>query len=174
MNNFSVTVSRILQQVVRYLNPFMRLVLGSRAHGMMSSQLMLLSFTGRKTGRAYTTPVSYVREGTDLLVPGGGAWWKNLASGGARVRLQGTWQAVTPEVIQEPKQLSATLGRMLGTNPAIAVFTGIRLGQDGRPNPTSLDRERQRGFVVVRLHINGENQTSTAAGAVGRPGGLAH
>jgi deazaflavin-dependent oxidoreductase (nitroreductase family) len=163
MNNFSVTVSRILQQVVRYLNPFMRLVLGSRAHRMMSSRLMLLSFTGRKTGRAYTTPVSYVREGTDLLVPGGGAWWKNLASGSARVRLQGKWQAVTPEVIREPKQLSATLGRMLAVNPAIAVFTGIRLGQDGLPNPKSLDREHQRGFVVVRLHMDGENQTSTAA-----------
>jgi deazaflavin-dependent oxidoreductase (nitroreductase family) len=163
MNNFSVSVSRILQRVTHYLNPFMRLVLGSRAHGMMSTRLMLLSFTGRKTGRAYTTPVSYVREGTDLLVPGGGAWWKNLAGGGVRVRLQGTWRAVTPEVIQEPKQLSVTLGRMLVVNPAIAVFTGIHLGPDGRPNPTLLDRERERGFVVVRLHIDGENQTSSAA-----------
>jgi hypothetical protein len=52
---------------------------------------------------------------------------------------------------------------MLVVNPAIAVFTGIRLGQDGLPNPKSLDRERQRGFVVVRLHIDGENQTSSAA-----------
>ena len=72
MNNMSVVVSRVLQIVVRYFNPIMRLVLGSRAHRMMSGQLMLLSFTGRRTGRSYTTPVSYVREGTDLLVPGGG------------------------------------------------------------------------------------------------------
>src|SRR6266571_4763906 len=74
MNNMSVVVSRVLQIVVRYFNPIMRLVLGSRAHRMMSGQLMLLSFTGRRTGRSYTTPVSYVREGTNLLVPGGGAW----------------------------------------------------------------------------------------------------
>src|SRR6266849_2779256 len=72
MNNMSVVVSRVLQSVVRYFNPFMRLVLGSRAHRMMSGQLMLLSFTGRRTGRSYITPVSYVREGTNLLVPGGG------------------------------------------------------------------------------------------------------
>jgi len=148
-----MTFSRFLQRVVRLFNPFMRLVLGSRAHSMMSGRLMLLSFTGGKTGRRYTTPVSYVREGTDLLVPGGGAWWKNLTGGIAMVRLQGQWKVVTPELIREPAALSATLGRMLAANPAIALFTGIRLGPDGRPMAESLDRERRRGFVVVRLQI---------------------
>ena len=156
MNKMSVVVSRVLQGVVRYFNPFMRLVLGSRAHRMMSGQLMLLSFTGRRTGRSYTTPVSYVREGTDLLVPGGGSWWKNLTSGTPRVRLQGTWHEVTPEVIREPVALSAMLGRMLAINPAIGVFTGIRIGSDGRPFAESLERERRRGFVVVRLYVNAE------------------
>jgi len=156
MNNMSEVVSRVLQSVMRYFNPFMRLVLGSRAHRMMSGRLMLLSFTGRRTGRSYTTPVSYVREGTYLLVPGGGAWWRNLTSGTARVRLQGTWHVVTPEVIREPVALSAVLGRMLAINPAIAVFTGIRPGSDGQPLAKSLERERRRGFVVVRLHLSAE------------------
>ena len=156
MNNMSVVVSRVLQGVVRYFNPFIRLVLGSRAHRMMSGQLMLLSFTGRRTGRSYTTPVSYVREGTDLLVPGGGAWWKNLTSGTATVRLQGKWHVVTPEVIREPVALSAVLGRMLAINPALAVFTGIRLRSDGRPFARSFERERRRGLVVVRLHLSAE------------------
>jgi len=156
MNTISVVVSRVLQSAMRYFNPFMRLVLGSRAHRMMSGQLMLLSFTGRRTGRSYTTPVSYVREGTNLLVPGGGAWWRNLTSGTARVRLRGTWHVVTPEVIREPVALSAVLGRMLAINPAIAVFTGIRLGSDGQPFARSLERERRRGFVVVRLHLGAE------------------
>jgi deazaflavin-dependent oxidoreductase (nitroreductase family) len=156
MNKMSVVVSRVLQTVVRYFTPFMRLVLGSRVHRMMSGRLMLLSFTGRRTGRSYTTPVSYVREGTNLLVPGGGTWWKNLTSGTARVRLQGTWHVVTPEVIREPVAMSAALGRMLAINPAIAAFTGIRLGSDGRPFAESLERERRRGFVVVRLHLSAE------------------
>jgi len=156
MNNMSVTVSRFLQRVVRYFNPFIRWMLGSRAHRMMSGRLMLLSFTGRRTGRLYTTPVSYVREGTDLLVPGGGAWWKNLTSSTARVRLQGSWRVVTPEVVREPAAISEVLGRMLAVNPAIAVFTGIRPGHDGRPLAESLDRELRRGFVVVRLRVNGE------------------
>ena len=156
MNNMSVVVSRVLQSVVRYFNPFMLLVLGSRAHRMMSGRLIRLSFTGRRTGRSYTTPVSYVREGTDLLVPGGGAWWKNLTSGTARVRLQGTWHVVTADVIREPVALSAVMGRMLAINPAISVFTGIRPGSDGRPFAESLERERRREFVVVRLHLSSE------------------
>jgi deazaflavin-dependent oxidoreductase (nitroreductase family) len=131
----------------------MRLVLGSRAHSMMSGRLMLLSFTGRRTGRSYTTPVSYVQDGRHLLVPGGGAWWKNLTTGRARVRLKGAWQVVTPELVREPAAMSEVLGRMLAANPAIALFTGIPLGPDGRPMAESLDRERRRGFVVVRLQI---------------------
>src|SRR5256886_17011482 len=119
MNNLHVTVSRILQRVVRYFNPLMRLVLGGRAHGMLSSRLMLLSFSGRKTGRSYTTPVSYVREGADLLVPGGGAWWKNLAGSSARGRLQGEWKRGTPLEIYGPHEPSETLGRMTCATPAI-------------------------------------------------------
>ena len=156
INEASVTVSRVMQRVVRFFNPLMRFVLASRAHRVMSGQLMLLSYVGRRTGLSYTTPVSYLREGSDLLVPGGGGWWKNLTTGTARVRLQGDWRVVTAELIREPAVLSDVLGRMLKANPAIAVFTGIRPGSDGRPVPESLDRERRRGFVVVRLHINGE------------------
>jgi hypothetical protein len=43
--------------------------------------------------------------------------------------------------------------RMLAENPAIAVFTGIRPGPDGRPDAAALERERRRGFVVVRLRL---------------------
>ena len=67
-------LSRVLQRMVRYFNPVARLLLATPFHSLMSGRLMLLSFTGRKTGRLYTRPVSYVRVGDSLLVPGGGAW----------------------------------------------------------------------------------------------------
>ena len=60
-------------------------------------------------------------------------------------------------VIYEPDELSETLGRMLAANPAIALFTGIRPETNRRPITESLDRERNRGFVIVRLHINNED-----------------
>ena len=35
---------------------------------------MLVSFTGRRTGRRYWQPLSYVQDGNTLLTPGGGNW----------------------------------------------------------------------------------------------------
>lgn len=157
MNRIRVNGSRVLQRLAQYSSPAVRLVLASRAHVLISRRLMLLAFTGRRTARAYTTPVSYVREGSDLLIPGGGAWWKNLASGPISVRLQGSWRAVSHEVITEPLALSEVLRRMMSANPALSAFTGIRPGPDGRPTTESLERERRRGFVVVRLHLDGED-----------------
>lgn len=145
-------VSRILQRSVHFFNPVARFVLQTPLHPLMSCRVMLLSFTGRNTGRMYTTPVSYVRVGNSLLVPGGGAWWRNLETGlPARVHLRGIWGAVTAEVIKEPTLLADTMQRMLAENPAVGVFTGVKPSPDGRPDPAALERERQRGFVVVRL-----------------------
>src|SRR5713226_508079 len=133
-------MSRILQRVVRYFNPVARLILATPLHVLMSSRLMLLSFTGRKTGRSYATPVSYVQEGSSLLVPGGGTWWKNLGGGRpAHVRLRGVWTPVTPELVSEPVALAEVMGRMLAANPAIAAFTGIKAGSDGRPDGDALE-----------------------------------
>lgn len=42
---------------------------------------MLVSFRGRKSGKAYQQPVSYVPDGDTLLTPGGGKWKVNLLEG---------------------------------------------------------------------------------------------
>lgn len=151
---FALLVSRFLQRLMIALNPVNKFILAGRLHPLASGGLMLLNFRGRVSGRWFTTPVSYVRIGDDLLVPGGGGWWKNLASGPVRVRLQGAWRSVTPEVISEPAPLSELLGRMVGANRLVAVFLGIRIRSDGLPELASIERARQKGIVVVRLHLD--------------------
>jgi hypothetical protein len=147
-------MSRVLQRVVRYFNPMMKFVLGTPLHRLMSGHLVLLSFSGRKSGRSFTTPVSYVMEGRALLIPGGGAWWKNLGNGrAARVRLRGVWIPVSSEIVSEPLALAEVMRKMLAANPAIAAFTGVKLSPDGWPDADALERERRRGFVVARLRL---------------------
>lgn len=160
-----MTLSRVLQAMARWSNPVTRWILSRRLHGVMSGRLLLVSFTGRKTGRSYVTPVSYVREGSRLLIPGGGAWWKNLGDSPVRVRLRGTWRTASSEVITDPEALSETLARMMAANPALSVFTGIGLGADGRPARASFDIARRRGFVVVQLDVQGQ----TAPSGTGHP-----
>ena len=147
-------ISRVLFWAVRYFNPVARF-LGTRLHGLMSGRLMLLTFTGRRSERSITTPVSYVREQATLLIPAGGAWWRNLDSGQkVQVRLRGTWRQATPELIAEPAALAEALQRMLAANPAISDFTGVLPGPDGRPYAGALERQRRREFLVVRLRLD--------------------
>ena len=70
-------------------NPIVIRLLRSPLHGAMSKSTMLLTFTGLKSGRTYTTPVNYVRDGDELLAVGARehSWWKNL-SGSAPVTVR--------------------------------------------------------------------------------------
>lgn len=153
-----VTVSRILQRVSIFMSPVMRFFLAGRLQMLMSRNLLLLSFTGRATGRSYLTPVSYVRDGGALLIPGGGKWWKNLGAGPVSVRLQGEWRDVRAEVISDRQAMAETFARMIELSPVVSIFTGIKRGSDGLPDAVSLDRERKRGFVVVRLQLAEDGQ----------------
>jgi len=58
-------------------------VLRSPFHGLLSDGMMLITVTGSKTGKKYTTPVGYYREGGDLWVitSRDRTWWKNLRGG---------------------------------------------------------------------------------------------
>lgn len=69
-------------------NDFMAWALRSPLHGMLSSGMMLITVTGRRTGRQYTTPVGYYEEGGYLwvLTSRERTWWKNL-QGGAQIDL---------------------------------------------------------------------------------------
>ena len=153
-----VTVSRILQRASIFMSPVTRFFLAGPLHRLMSRNLLLVSFSGRVTGRSYKTPVSYVRDGGDLLIPGGGKWWKNLAAGPVSVRLKGEWRRVTAQVISDREVMAESLARMIDLKPIVSLFTGIRRGPDRLPDPESLDRERKRGFVVVRLHLTEDSR----------------
>jgi hypothetical protein len=46
-------------RLLRLANPFVRLVLRSPAHRLLSSGLMLVAYTGRRSGRSVEIPVMY-------------------------------------------------------------------------------------------------------------------
>ncbi len=67
-------------------NPIVRPILLSRFHRLLSGFLLLISVTGRKSGKRHTFPVMYARDGADIVIVAGWAsnkrWWKNLIGGG--------------------------------------------------------------------------------------------
>ena len=82
----------------RMVNPLVRGLLRSPAHGLLSRRLLLITVTGRRTGRRFTIPVGY-REtdgGIEVAVgwPGRKRWWRNLRGGApVVVRLRGEERA---------------------------------------------------------------------------------
>ena len=75
----------------RTVNPALRLLLHSPAHGLASARLALITYSGRKSGREYTIPVFYRDKGEEVTIavgwPERKVWWRNLTGEGAPVRL---------------------------------------------------------------------------------------
>jgi hypothetical protein len=69
-----------------FLNKVMSTVIRSPLHGMVSKSIMLITFTGRKSGKTYTTPISYTRN-DDLVTAFTHAKWVRNLDGGAPVTL---------------------------------------------------------------------------------------
>ena len=90
------------------LNKTMKFVLRSPMHRMVSKTLTLITFTGRKSGKTYTTPVSYYQKDDQVCIFTHANWWKNL-QGGAPVtlRLRGKDIQGTADSISEDKQAIA-------------------------------------------------------------------
>lgn len=79
--------ARTVHKPPAIMNRLIGLVLRSPLHGVLSNNLMLLTFTGRTSGQQFTTPVTYTRDGNQLTVFSSNPWWKNLR-GGALVTLR--------------------------------------------------------------------------------------
>ena len=83
---------RIPDAFFPFINFMMKLLLRSPLHFIVSSNILLITFTGRKSGRSFTTPIRYLREGNTvrLFSSPQANWWKNLRGGAdVSVRISG-------------------------------------------------------------------------------------
>jgi deazaflavin-dependent oxidoreductase (nitroreductase family) len=141
-------------RIMRGVNVPMRAVLGLPVATPLSANLMLIYYTGRKTGKAYRQPVSYARDGEALLTPGGGRWTLNLADGRpVRIRLRGREVTARPELVSDAPEVERLLGVIVEKNPRAARFIPIPRRPDGRLDPGVLGTALRNGFCIVRWHL---------------------
>lgn len=136
-------------------NDFMDWVLRSPFHRMLSETMLLITVTGRKTGRKYTTPVEYFEQDGYLwvLTRRERTWWRNL-KGGAEVSLCLKRKAVSAfgETIECASEVEAALKTYAQRMPASARALGLHTVA-GAPNAEELRRVAQdRLFVRLRLY----------------------
>lgn len=130
-------------------------LLRSPLHGVLSKSLLLISFTGRKSGRRYEIPVAYVQDGESVLIASRAGWPRNLR-GGAPVELllRGRRVAGAAEVAEDEAQREAGLRRVLRGANQVARFMEVRIDQAGDPNPGDLAAAVARGWTVVRVRVS--------------------
>ncbi|MDP1713499.1 MAG: nitroreductase/quinone reductase family protein [Anaerolineales bacterium] len=135
-------------------NDFMSWVLRSPFHSMLSNGMMIITVTGCKTGKTYTTPVGYYQEDGYLwiLTSRDRTWWRNLL-GGAQVKLLLKRKPVNgfAETELDGKAVESRMFEYIRYVPQAAKPLGIRMGNK-IPNAEDVARiAKDRLFVKIKL-----------------------
>ena len=109
MNEHSpaVTVSHPPAAMLRAVNPVLRLALRAPVVGSGLTSMMVVSFTGRKSGRKYSVPVSAHQIGDGLYALVGAPWRLNFrGAASAEVLHGGKTAAMRGELIEDPPKVA--------------------------------------------------------------------
>ncbi len=136
------------------INSAMRFVLRSPLHGMVSNTVMLITFTGRKSGKTYTTPVSFSQHDDLVYAFSHADWWKNLRSGApVTLRIRGRDLQGLPEPIAEDKQaIAAGLAAHLRKVRSDARYYGVTFDDAGNPRAEEVEKAVQT-VVMLRFQL---------------------
>lgn len=134
-------------------NPILGALLRSPLHSMLDGSMLLISVTGRRSGRVYTTPVNYLLDGDTLTIISlrERTWWRNLR-GGAEVglHLRGEDRNGRATLSEDDAGVTAALGQVLARIPAHARYLSVRMRPDGTLSPEDL-AQAARSRVVIRV-----------------------
>ena len=134
-----------------WFNPIMRWLISSPFHFFVSKNILLLTYTGKKSGNTYSTPIDYLElDGALYTVSSRDrVWWRNLRQGaGVTLRLQGEDVQARAEVVEAEDQVEQILIPYFQAAPQIAKYLNIDL------NDKNAITEAAKERVVIRTKIN--------------------
>ena len=136
------------------VNHAMRFILRSPAHGMVSKSMLLITFTGRKSGKAYTTPVDYSQDGDQVTIFTHATWWKNLRGGAAvTLRIRGQdLQGLAEPVAEDKQAIAAGMMAHLRKVPSDAKYYGVTFDEQGNPRAEEAEKAAQNA-VMIRIRL---------------------
>jgi len=135
-------------------NRFMGLLLRSPFHRFLGKNLTLLTYTGRKSGRHYSFPLGYFRDGQTVAIFAGNPWWKNFREP-IPVTLYMGGQPINgvAQVVTRFGEANGWLLAYLRSLPGYAKYYDVNLDAEGRPDVASVARASQ-SKVVVRIDLD--------------------
>jgi deazaflavin-dependent oxidoreductase (nitroreductase family) len=135
-------------------NDFVKFFLRTPLYVFMGDT-MLITVTGRKTGKNYTTPVGFYRDGNFLwiLTSRDRTWWRNVRNGAVvEMRIRGRDVSGFAEAVLDEETVSTQVMEYVRRTPISAKALGVRLREDGEPHPEDAARlAEERLFVRIKL-----------------------
>lgn len=113
-------------------NAVVSAVLRSPLHRLLSGSTDLITYTGRRSGRSFTTPTQYAQRGADVVIlvgrPEAKTWWRNFKSErDLNVLVRGRWLPMTGRAVagaDEPETIAPLLDAYLDRFPRAARALG--------------------------------------------------
>ena len=143
-------------------NPFVKFILVSPLHGLMSGTVLLLTYRGQRSNKAYTLPVQYVQSGKAIyIVPGmpeKKTWWRNLRGGApVWVRLCGktvTGRGLLLDPVNDIEEIITGLGLYLKRFPGLSNVRHLQAEPNGSFKISDL---RQVAVSMLMVRVDLEN-----------------
>jgi len=140
--------------VPQYVNELVKMILRSPLHRLLSKKRMLLTFTGRKSGKLYTIPLSYAQDGDTILCITDSSWWRNLR-GGVPVKVMLKGQArdgIAQAIFDDPEEIMRGLQKLLQAIPSDAKYHEVKLDLKGQPDEEDMARAANNS-ILIRIHL---------------------
>jgi len=145
-----------------WFNPIVKTLLKSPFHRVVSKTMMLITFTGRKSGHVYTLPVSYFQMVDDdgvyiaSVSSKDRIWWRNLRGGKlTTVFINGKSYQATSEVFEKNETVYKYFLSMFSSHANLAKWFAISINADGKPD-VGQTRSLAEKSVFIRTQVNGD------------------
>ncbi len=151
----AVSISHPPERLLRAVNPAVKFLLGTPLGGGLRRQMMVLNFTGRKSGRRYSLPVSAHRLDNGLYALASAGWTANFRDGAtAEVLWDGKKKPMRGELIRDPATvagLSHRVAESYGAKTAQRMM-GLKFRDNRVPTIEEFTEAAQRdGMRAVKL-----------------------
>ncbi len=132
------------------VNKTMKIILRSPLHGMISKSILLVTFNGRKSGKTYTTPVSYSQQNGQVHIFSHAAWWKNLKKDEkVTLRIRGRdIQGLAEPVTEDKEAIASGLASHLRKVPSDSRYYDVSFDDQGNPRSEEVKKAVQTAVMI--------------------------
>ncbi|MDC0440575.1 hypothetical protein OAM41_02265 [Gammaproteobacteria bacterium] len=139
------------------INPVVAFLARSPLHFLISHQVLVIQFKGRKSGKQYLVPVSYHEHESSYtcVTLRSNIWWRNLKEvSHTKIWLKGTLTNAQIDLEFNNDQIvESTLRDLVTNNRVDAYFAKIKLNKDGSPDSDDLI-QAGKIHTVLKFTIN--------------------